>query len=190
MEAVKLTALRDFAIAPLPRAQATSRQTHTSQDAYHVALSGAAVLALASPTASAVERAAALLLQHVTGLSVIWDTPLTPRQRHELDHQAIAAATDLCTLTHTSLPWLADAMTHESPPPTPAPEPAPQLTSRRPAPPPGINLKTAEAAEYLNVNVQTMHKWSSTDSGPLRPTRSRSRLHWSSDDVLRIMQGK
>ncbi|MGJ7915460.1 helix-turn-helix transcriptional regulator [Massilia sp. LXY-6] len=199
MEQLRLTALRDFAIEYLPRAKRVSAQPHATHDAYRIALYGAAVLSHGSPTASAVELAAARLLRTVMTLSVNWEGEykLTQRQRHEQQHEAISAANDLCTLTGKTLTWLADAFKDEpAPPPDPAPtenvetrDPAPP--TRRPAPPSGINLSTKEAAEYLNVKEQTLHKWASTDTGPLKPVRSGiRRLAWPSDEVIRLMKGK
>jgi predicted DNA-binding transcriptional regulator AlpA len=199
MEQLKLTALRDFAIEYLPRAKRVSAQPHATHDAYHIALYGAAVLSHGSPTASAVELAAARLLRTVMTLSVNWEGEhkLTQRQRHEQQHEAISAANDLCTLTGKTLTWLPDALKDEpAPPPDPAPAETPETRdlaplTRRSAPPPGVNLTTEEAAEYLNVEVQTLHKWSSTDTGPLKPIRlAHRRLGWPSDEVIRVMRGK
>jgi hypothetical protein len=192
MESIKLTALRDFGVAHLPRAQRARDQKHPTQDAYHLALYGIAVLTLASATATAIERAAACLIQLTMSLSINWEKEnhLTGRQRYDLSHQAITAAKDLCTLTDKSPNWLDDAMTY-APPPAFEVQPEHQPSKRLAAPLPGINLTTKEAAEYLNVREQTMHMWSSTDSGPLRPIKSGTRrLQWPSNEVLRIMQGK
>jgi hypothetical protein len=196
METIKLTALRDFAVDHLPRAQRVRDQKHASQDDFHYALYGAAVLAQASATASAVEQAAAHLLQLTMSLSINWEADKRPsaKQRYELGHQAIAAATDLCTLTGTSLPWLADAMQHEPPPPAP-PEaealPVPPLRALGQAPlVPGIWLTTHEAAAYLKHHPQTLFNWASDGTGPLQPTRTGRRLYWQSDDLIRITKGK
>lgn len=136
-------------------------------------------------------------------LLIEWPTEgkLSPFQRQQAEQEAVETATELCELTGTTIPWLASALSTPARAPAPAPlltkageqttpEPTPLASSRLPAPPPGIVLSTADAAEYLNVRVQTLHKWSSTDSGPLRPVRiGASRLGWKSDDVLRLMQG-
>jgi hypothetical protein len=191
METIKLTALRDFAVDHLPRAQQTRSQKHQSQDGYHYALYGIATLAQSSATAPAVEQAAARLLHLTMNLSINWEPENQPsaRQRHDLSYQAIAAATDLCTLTGTSLSWLADAMKQEAPPPAPPPDPSAQPSSTLPSLTPGISLSTKQAAEYLKVKEQTLHKWASEQSGPLQPTRSNRRLYWQSDDIIRITKG-
>ncbi|WP_373991622.1 helix-turn-helix domain-containing protein [Duganella sp. BuS-21] len=196
MEAIKLTALRDFAVDHLPRAQQTRKQKHATTDDYHYALYGAAILALASATATAVEQAAAQLLRLTMSLSINWEADKFPtaRRRYELGHQAIASAGDLCKLTDTSLPWLTDAMTHEAPPPAPPePEaaPLPPLLALGLAPlVPGIALTTAEAAAYLKCHPQTLRNWASNGTGPLQPTRTGNRLYWQSVDVLRATTGK
>jgi hypothetical protein len=198
MEQLKLTALRDFAIEHLPRAQRVSKQPHATQNGYHIALYGTATLVPGSATASAVELAAARLLHAVMGLLVVWDdVNTTPDHQKHLRHEAISAAHDLCALTGKTLAWLTDAPEQEpaplppSPVPDEKPEIAPVPAARLSAPPPGINLTTEEAAEYLNVQKQTLHKWASLGTGPLQPIRQGiRRLAWPSDEVLRVMRGK
>jgi hypothetical protein len=196
METIKLTALRDFAVEHLARARQVRDQKHATQEDFHYALYGSAILAQASATASAVDLAAARLLQLTMSLWINWEADVQPtaRQRHELAHQTIAAATDLCTLTSRTLPWLANAMTHEPPPPAPVEPEAlsvPPLRALGLAPlVPGIALTTKEAAAYLKHHPQTLLNWASNGNGPLQPTRTGRRLYWQSADVLRITTGK
>lgn len=197
MEAIKLTALRDFAVEHLPRAQRVRDQKHATQDDFHYALYGAAILAQSSATASAVEQSAAYLLQLTMSLSINWeaDNRPTAKQRHELGHQAIAAATDLCTLTGVSLPWLADAMTHEPAPPAPTPaaqeeEPIPLRALGLAPLTRGQHLTTNEAAAYMKHHPQTLRNWASNGDGPFQPTRAGNRLYWKSDDLIQFFSGK
>lgn len=45
------------------------------------------------------------------------------------------------------------------------------------------NLKTEEAAHYLNRRPQTMRSWASLENGPLRPRRIAGLLAWSTAEV-------
>lgn len=189
---MKLLALRDLAITHFPRAGRVS--TALPPDEYQRTLYGFA--ALVPPNAPATELLAAYLMQTVMRLLIDWPSEgkLSAYQRQQAEQEAIDTAIELCELTGTAIPWLAHA-TPSKPAPAPPP-PVPELvpvpaSTRLPAPPPGIMLSTREAAEYLNMRVQTLHMWSSTDSGLLRPVRlGTSRLGWKSDDVLALMQGK
>lgn len=187
MQPIKLAALRDFALAHLPRAQAVPKGP--ASDQYNITLYG--IAALTSSTAPAVQQAAATLLQSVMSLSIQWDADgkLTPAQRQQAERQTIEAATELCTLTCTVIPWLADALTI----PAPAPEPLPAATpivsfsQQITRPPPGINLDTATAAALLGVQPQTMRSWASKDDGPLQCIKGGRANLWPSDDVIRLM---
>ena len=45
------------------------------------------------------------------------------------------------------------------------------------------NLKTEEAAYYLNRRPQTLRAWACLENGPLRPTRIGGLLAWSTATV-------
>jgi hypothetical protein len=45
------------------------------------------------------------------------------------------------------------------------------------------NLKTEEAAHYLNRRPQTLRGWACLESGPLRPKRINGLLAWSTAEV-------
>jgi hypothetical protein len=44
-------------------------------------------------------------------------------------------------------------------------------------------LTTAEAAELLRLNPQTLRKWACKDTGPIKPRRFTSKLLWSADEI-------
>jgi hypothetical protein len=45
------------------------------------------------------------------------------------------------------------------------------------------NLKTEEAAHYLNRRPQTLRAWACLENGPLRPKRIGGLLAWSTTEV-------
>lgn len=45
------------------------------------------------------------------------------------------------------------------------------------------NLKTEEAAHYLNRRPQTLRAWACLENGPIRPRRIGGLLAWSTADV-------
>lgn len=45
------------------------------------------------------------------------------------------------------------------------------------------NLKTAEAAHYLNRRPQTLRSWACLENGPMRPRRIGGLLAWSTSEV-------
>ena len=45
------------------------------------------------------------------------------------------------------------------------------------------NLKTEEAAHYLNRRPQTLRAWACLENGPLRPKRIHGLLAWSTAEV-------
>jgi predicted DNA-binding transcriptional regulator AlpA len=202
MERIKLTALRDFAIEHLPRAQQTRSKSHAGEDDYHRALFGLAVLTLTTPKSSAIEQTAAHLLKVVTSLVVAWDEycSQTPHIQSENDAQVMSSALELSMLTGISLPFLsAPNPTDRSAPPdepeTPQLQAAPshsrEHTTGLPPLTPGRVLTTQEAADYLRMKVQTLHKWASSDSGPVTPIKiGKRRLGWHSADILRVINGQ
>ncbi|MGF6813618.1 putative DNA-binding transcriptional regulator AlpA [Paraburkholderia atlantica] len=50
-------------------------------------------------------------------------------------------------------------------------------------------LSTHEAAIALGLQPQTLRKWASQESGPLRPVRVGRRLAWSAADVRALLAG-
>lgn len=50
------------------------------------------------------------------------------------------------------------------------------------------NLKTEEAAHYLNRRPQTLRVWAMKDgTGPLRPVRVNGRLAWPVSEIKRVL---
>lgn len=198
MEHIKLTALRDFAIEYIPRAQHTRGQSHANVDDYHRALYGVAVLTLAALKSSAVEQTAGQLLQVVTSILVAWDEfqSMTPQVQKENDDQAMSNALALSTLTGIPLPFLTTPTLTDRPtlPDEPIKQPprlAPSDSQELPPLKPGLMLTTREAADYLKMKPQTLHKWSSSGNGAVTPVKIGKRpLRWPSTDILRIMEGK
>ena len=45
------------------------------------------------------------------------------------------------------------------------------------------NLKTEEAAHYLNRRPQTLRAWACLENGPLRPKRIHGLLAWNTAEV-------
>lgn len=202
MERIKLTALRDFAIEHLPRAQQTRSKSHANEDDYHRALFGVAVLTLTTPKSSAIEQTAAHLIKVVTSLLVAWDeySGQTPHTQSENDVQVMSSALELSLLTGISLPFLSAPNPAGRPAPpdepaTPQPQVAPshsrEQTIGLPPLTAGQVLTTQEAADYLRMKVQTLHKWASTGTGPVTPFKvGERRLGWHATDILRIINGR
>lgn len=187
MDQLKLSALRDFAIQHFPRAQTVA--TILPAGDYQRTLYGFA--ALVSPNAPATETVAAHLLQTVMRLQIEWpeEGKLSPYQRQQTEQEAVEAASELCDITGTALPWLASALSKPAPVSVPAPaEPvaAPAPAPDRPLLQPGPNQTTAVAAAYLGVKPQTMRSWASTDSGPLRPITLGNRKGWPTSELERL----
>lgn len=186
MEQMKLAALRDFAIQHFPRARTVS--TSLAAGDYQRTLYGYA--ALVSPNAPAPELIAAHLLQTVMRLLIDWPSEgkLSPLQRQFAEHEAVEAALELCDLTGTSLPWLADALSESvrtlqlAPAPVPAPAPAPQRPALQNTP----NQTTEDAARYLGVRPQTMREWAMSQSGPLQPVKLGSKNGWPTAELERL----
>lgn len=51
-----------------------------------------------------------------------------------------------------------------------------------------IAINTNEAAFYLGRKPQTLRKWASLESGPLRPVRINGRLAWAIADIKRLLK--
>ncbi len=181
MDAIKLTALRDFAIRHFPRAQTVKTSLPTGD--YERTLYGFA--ALVDTNAPATQQAAVRLLRTVMSLSIEWEAEgkLSASERLEAEYESMQAAHALCDLTGTTIPWLAAART---PPPTilttpPAPAIAPSV---RPLLQPGPNQSTKDAARYLGVTEQCMRSWASKGDGPITPIKKGSRNGWPTADLV------
>lgn len=49
-------------------------------------------------------------------------------------------------------------------------------------------LSTKDAARAINRKDQTLRKWASEGSGPIRPVRINGRLGWRVDDLRRLLE--
>jgi len=191
MDTIKLTGLRDIAIDHLPRAQKVSRAMPANQ--YHMTLYG--LTALLSPTAPAVQQAAAELLQSTLSLLIQWgdDVKLTADDRQIAEAKAIQQAMQLCSLTGLKIAWLPTM-----PLPVEPLEPV-QTTAAVHIPsdpvivaPPVPNQLYGEiqttriAAAYLGVTDQTMRAWKMNDNGPLVPVQQGTRNGWRTEDLIRL----
>lgn len=192
MKQLHLNALRDIAIEFIPAARGLHSSRRSSYDDVSIRLFTIAFLSLHKPTASALELAAAQLLQNLMSLAIPLDEKLTPRERRNFETWSIEAAHELFELTERVTPtWLPPPVTvepereEESQPPVAEESHATKPQLSRPAQ--GINLTTAQAALFLNRKPQTLRTWASKDIGPLRPIRSGGKLSWASDEVLSLM---
>ncbi|MDO8774302.1 MAG: helix-turn-helix domain-containing protein [Burkholderiaceae bacterium] len=140
-------------------------------------------MALGNPGTTATEHAAASVLESVCLLRR--QPPLFPKQRTDTLHHLTSAAHALCLHTGKTISWLAEEAQpepeqQEPPPPAPA-RPLPSIAGRW--------LSTKEAAKALGFAEQTLRQWSSTESGPIRPTRAGRALRWSGDSILALLRG-
>jgi hypothetical protein len=188
MELIKVTALRDFAIDHLPRAQKVSRAMPPDQ--FHTTLYG--LTALISPTAPASQQAAAELLQTVLSLLIEWgdDVKLTTDQRRFAERGAIQQATELAALTGHVISWLPTLPSTVEPVQQATPASAPLAAASEASPQPaqlhGKTQTTKVAAKFLGVTEQTMRTWASKDNGPLVPIKHGRRNGWLTEDLIRI----
>lgn len=51
-------------------------------------------------------------------------------------------------------------------------------------------VATAEAAELLGVEPQTLRRWACEGSGPIRPRKLNGRLRWSVADIRKVLGGE
>jgi hypothetical protein len=51
-------------------------------------------------------------------------------------------------------------------------------------------LPTNEAAPTIRRKPQTLRKWASQDSGPIRPVRVHGRLLWRVSDLQALLRGE
>jgi hypothetical protein len=189
VEQIKLIELRDFAIKHLPRARTLDRSLPYAQ--YQHTLYGFA--ALTPSTAPAIEQAAAHLLKTVLTLTIELepDIEFGPQQRQAAEHEAVNAATELCALTESTIPWLTVDLDILEPTQTSEPAkdcPTPTSPPVRPALQPGPLQTTADAARYLGVAPQTMRVWASKDTGPLRHVKRGIFNAWPTEELIRLGQ--
>jgi len=50
-------------------------------------------------------------------------------------------------------------------------------------------VDTEQSAYYLNRKPQTLRIWACKEKGPLRPKRINGRLHWSVNEIRRLVGG-
>ena len=202
MESIQLDALRDLAIDHLPQAQVRreqAKQWGSSHNEFNMALAHTAVSVRAKAGTTAVEYAAANLLEAVMLICCERDTKLTAAQHQATLSQVVATAKELCELTGRGIPWLDRVAKEIATPPAPpvtkptraqvpphtAPEEQPTTTGCIYA---GRSLKTDEAAKALGREPQTLLSWSSKQNGPLQPTKVGRLLMWSGDTICKLLK--
>jgi hypothetical protein len=191
MNQLQIDSLRDLAIEYLPRAQTDREQIKkvggTFADFYR-RLAFTSVMVRSNAGITAVEYAAANLLESISLLYIEQDEPLSKRAQADILSRLARDAKELCALTGRVISWL-DALPA---PPDTAPEPEPEIPSSR-IPRHSIAgrmLTTKEAAEVLGYAEQTLRMWASKESGPLRPKRPTKKLLWSGDEILSLLSCK
>ena len=185
MKPFQMDALRDFAIEHLPRAQKEREQAKrygTYQEDYYRHLFVTSTMTLGVATLTAIERAAASLLEqvmlHCLGHGYIG-----------IESHIVEIANELRILTGTAIPWL-DSLPAPAAPPQCEP-PAPALPAKQSTLEPGQFLTTAEAAEALKRKTNTLLKWAMNENGPINPVSKVGREHrWLSDHVIAVLNGK
>ena len=183
MTPTQIDYLRDFAITHLPRAQADRQQVNQYGGDLYSKLAFTAVMVRGKAGTTAAEFAAASVLESVCLLQ-----QLAPKTKERADalHNLTRAANDLCLHTDSNIEWLAQAAIEPEPV-----EPAPEQPARPlPSIVAGQWLSTKEAAEFLGKKVQTLTSWSSTQKGPLRPSKVGGNLRWSGDEILAILKNR
>lgn len=164
-----------------------------------MALAHEAVLVRSRSATTAVEYAAANLLEAVMLICCEREAKLTADERRRTLLQVVATAKELCELTGRVMPWLdvADIPTIEPAPAKPA-----RTQAARNLPPPvaadqqrntgciyaGKWLTTKDAAEALGRESQTLRDWKSKQKGPLQPTKVGGRLMWSGDAICELLR--
>jgi len=179
MTPTQIDFLRDFAIDNLPRAQADRLHLNRlgGTDLYSkLAFTATMVRSKAGTTAT--EFAAATVLESVCMLQRL----LSAKERSDTLHNLTSAVNDLCLHTGKVITWLGVI----APEPEPVqPQPALPLASIA-----GRGLSTEEAAQALGFAPQTLRKWASNESGPIRPIKVARRLKWLGDDILAILKNR
>jgi hypothetical protein len=190
---IEIEALRDFAIENLPRAQADREQVSRFglpvEDLY-IRLAATAAFVRARAGTTAVEYAAANVLETVCLLRAERDEKLPKATHTALLGRLTRDALQLCTLTGKQIPWL-DAMP-AAPEPEEENEEETQPTPATHFPPPrsirGRWLSTKEAAEVLAFEPQTLRNWASRQTGPIRPTKFGNRNKWSGNEIADYLE--
>ena len=188
MKQIQIEALRDFAIAFLPRAQSFMRQFSrfggTEAELYGQ-LTAISVRLQGKPETPAIETAAARVLLTVALLRTKHEAPLTKTQRADLLSALTVEAHDLCGLTGKQVPWLDSAQ---------AILPAENEKEEAPDHPPtqsieGKLLTTDQVAEILGVKPTTLTDWARKQKGVILPTSKIGRQYrYSGDEVLALVQ--
>lgn len=190
MNQLQIESLRDIAISHLPRAEADREQARrfgsTHADFYR-ALAVTSVSMRSKSATTACEYAAANVLETICLLCGELETPLSKTVRTTLLEKLVRDAKELCTLTGDvvtwldSLPALPPAAQEEE---APAPATAQATTSIA-----GRFLSTREAAQELGVAEQTLRRWASEESGPIRPSaKVGGTLRWSGEEILKLLK--
>lgn len=195
MNQLQIDSLRDFAIEHLPRAKADREQVNRfglSHEALYIRLAGITVSVRAKASTTAIEFAAANVLDCVSMLCLVQEPPLTTSQRTNVLGRLAKEAKELCSLTGKTIAWL-DAVPASPEPEEPedkTPAPAAPIQNQIPSIA-GRFLTTAEAAKALGIAEQTMRKWASTETGPVRPSSKVGKTHrWSGDEILAHLRRK
>ena len=179
MTPAQIDFLRDFAIDNLPRAQADRIQVSRKGGDLYTQLAFTAVMVRGKASTTAIEYAAANVLESVCLLQ----QSLSTKHRADTLHNLVNAANNLCLQTGTTIPWLAAAVLEpelEQAQPAPPAKPLPSIAGR--------SFSTSEAAELLGFKEQTLRQWASSQSGPIQPTKVARRLKWSGDDILAVLR--
>lgn len=191
MKRIQIEALRDAAIAALPRAQSFRQKFSrfgSTEEAFYGQLTAISVSVQGNPVTPAIETAAARVLLTVSLLLTKREEALTKPQRADLIAQLRSEAHELCETTGIRLPWL-NAMQvppdEEEQQEAPAPPPAPTLSIE------GKLLTTDQVAEILSVKPATVTTWARKQKGPILPaSRVGREYRFSGDEVLALMQSK
>jgi hypothetical protein len=182
MTPAQIDYLRDFAITHLPRAQADRQQANQYGGDLYSRLLHTAVMVRGKAGTTAAEFAAANVLESVCLLQ-----PPAPKNQERVVvlHNLTRAANDLCLHTGSTIEWLTQAAPLEPDlePVTAPPTPLPTIVA-------GQWLPTREAAKFLGKKPQTLTSWSSTQKGPLRPSKVGGNLLWSGDEILAILKNR
>ena len=177
MTPAQIDFLRDFAIDNLPRAKSDREQTRIGGNFYEN-LAFTATMVRSKSGTTATEFAAASVLESVCLLQ----RPLSAEQRADTLHNLTDAANQLCLHTGKTIAWLGEVA---------PPEPEPQPAIHQPLPPiAGRRLSTAEAAQALGFEEQTLRQWASNETGPISSTLVGRRRKWSGDEILEVLKGR
>lgn len=191
MDQIYLDALRDIAIEHIARAQQDRTQAiqyGQSRNTFHLSLAHTALSTLSKGGTTAVEYAAACLLNSVIVLSIEPDKKITEKQHNAMVFRVIESAKELCTLTGKDIQWLDSTSEDLSEPETSIEVPTPHPAIKPPVNlSPGTILTTEEAARFLKRKPQTLRSWASKENGPLSPIRNGRSLAWPSNEIIRLM---